>query len=33
MKIISKEYSLEEAEQALDDVRNYRIMKALINPN
>ena len=33
MKIISKEYSLEEAEQALDDVRKYRIMKALINPN
>ena len=33
MKIISREYSLEEAGKALDDVRNYRIMKALINPN
>ncbi|OLS21105.1 MAG: 5-exo-hydroxycamphor dehydrogenase [Candidatus Heimdallarchaeota archaeon LC_2] len=31
-KIISREYSLEEAAQALDDVRHYKIMKALIDP-
>jgi len=31
-KIISREYSLEEASQALDDVENLRVMKALINP-
>ena len=30
-KIISREYSLEEAAQALDDVRHYKIMKALID--
>lgn len=32
-KIISREYSLEETAQALDDVENYRIMKALIKPS
>ncbi|MHA2171827.1 MAG: zinc-binding dehydrogenase [Candidatus Kariarchaeaceae archaeon] len=32
-KIISKEYPLEEAEQALKDVEELRIMKALITPD
>lgn len=32
-KIISKEYSLTEVRQALDDVMNYKIMKAVIKPN
>jgi len=31
-KIISKEYSLEEAEQALNDVESLRVMKAIIKP-
>ncbi len=31
-RIISREYGLEETAQALDDVRNYKIMKALIDP-
>jgi L-iditol 2-dehydrogenase len=31
-KIISREYSLDEARQALDDVEHLRVMKALINP-
>jgi len=31
-KIISREYSLDEASQALTDVENLRVMKALINP-
>ena len=30
--IISREYNLEEIEQALDDVKNLKVMKALINP-
>ena len=30
--IISKEYSLEEAEKALDDVEHLRVMKAIIKP-
>jgi len=32
-KIISKDYSLDEIDQALDDVENLRIMKAIIKPN
>ena len=32
-RIISREYSLEEAAQALQDVKNYKIMKAVIKPN
>jgi L-iditol 2-dehydrogenase len=31
-KIISREYSLDEAIQALDDVESLRVMKAVINP-
>lgn len=31
-KIISRDYSLEEAEKALDDVKHLRIMKAIIKP-
>ena len=31
-KIISREYSLEEASQALEDVDKLRVMKAIINP-
>lgn len=31
-KIISREYSLDESSEALDDVENLRVMKALINP-
>ncbi|MHA2370650.1 MAG: zinc-binding dehydrogenase [Candidatus Hodarchaeales archaeon] len=31
-KIISREYSLEEAEEALDDVEQLRILKAIIKP-
>ncbi len=31
-KIISREYSLEEASQALEDVEKLRVMKAIINP-
>ena len=30
--IISREYNLEEIEQALNDVKNLKVMKALINP-
>lgn len=30
--IISKEYGLEEINQALEDVKNLKVMKALINP-
>lgn len=32
-KIISKIYSLEEASLALDDVKNYLVMKSVIKPN
>ncbi|MCE7736913.1 MAG: zinc-binding dehydrogenase [Candidatus Heimdallarchaeota archaeon] len=32
-KIISKIYSLEEASQALEDVKNYLVMKSVIKPN
>ncbi|MHA1945527.1 MAG: zinc-binding dehydrogenase [Candidatus Hodarchaeales archaeon] len=32
-KIISRDYSLDEIEQALDDVEQLRIMKAIIRPN
>ncbi len=32
-EIISKEYTLNEADQALQDVKNYVIMKAVIKPN
>jgi L-iditol 2-dehydrogenase len=31
-KIISREYPLDQAGKALDDVRNLRVMKAVINP-
>ncbi len=30
--IISRQYNLDEIEQALDDVKNLKVMKALINP-
>jgi len=32
-RFISRRYSLEEANQALDDVEHYRAVKALIDPN
>ncbi len=32
-QIISKDYPLNEMSQALDDLSNYRIMKAVVNPN
>ncbi len=32
-RFISRRYSLEEANQALDDVEHYRTVKALIDPN
>lgn len=31
-ELISKEYGLDEVNQALDDVKNLKVMKALINP-
>jgi len=32
-KIISRDYSLDEIKQALDDVEQLKIMKAIIRPN
>jgi L-iditol 2-dehydrogenase len=32
-KIISRDYSLDEIRQALDDVENLKVMKAIIRPN